>query len=69
MLLGSALLGGLGQWIVLIPAGLVIAGLRIRSEERLLLATFPDAYVAYRERVPRLIPGWRSPSAQRRRPL
>ena len=32
---------------------------KIRSEERLLLATFPDAYRAYRERVPRLIPGWR----------
>src|SRR5262245_24827350 len=31
MLLGSALLGGLGQWIVLVAAGLVVAGLR--SEE------------------------------------
>jgi protein-S-isoprenylcysteine O-methyltransferase Ste14 len=46
---------------VLVLAGLVITELKIRSEERLLLATFPDAYVAYRERVPRLIPGWRSP--------
>ena len=63
MLLGSALLGGLGQALVLVPAGLVIAGLKIRSEERLLLATFPDAYVAYRERVPALIPGWRRRSA------
>jgi protein-S-isoprenylcysteine O-methyltransferase Ste14 len=68
MLLGSALLCGLGQWIVLVPAGLIIAGLKIRSEERLLLATFPEAYLAYRERVPQLIPGLRSPSAQRRRP-
>ena len=68
MLLGSALLGGLGQWIVLVAAGLVVAELKIRSEERLLLATFPDAYVAYRERVPRLIPGWRSASARRRQP-
>ena len=68
MLLGSALLGGLGQAIVLVPAGLVIAWLKIRAEERLLLATFPDAYAAYRERVPALIPGFRSPSAQRRRP-
>ena len=66
MLLGSALLGGLGQWIVLVAAGLVVAGIKVRSEERLLLATFPDDYVAYRERVPRLIPGWRSPTAQRR---
>ena len=59
MLLGSALLGGLGQWIVLVAAGLVVAALKIRSEERLLLATFPDAYAAYRERVPALVPGWR----------
>jgi protein-S-isoprenylcysteine O-methyltransferase Ste14 len=66
MLLGSALLGGLGQAIVLVPAGLVIAWLKIRSEERLLLTTFPDEYAAYRERVPGLIPWWRSPSALRR---
>ena len=57
MLLGSALLGGLGQWIVLVPAGLVVVGLKIWAEERLLLATFPDEYVGYRERVPRLILG------------
>jgi len=66
MLLGSALLGGLGQWIVLVAAALVVTELKIRSEERLLLATFPDAYLAYRERVPRLIPGWPAPSARRR---
>ena len=60
MLLGSALLGGSGRWIVLVAAGLIVAVLKIRSEERLLLATFPDAYAAYRERVPGLIPGWRS---------
>ena len=68
MLLGSALLGGLGQWMVLVAAGLVVAALKIRSEERLLLATFPDAYPTYRERVPQVIPGWRSVSAWRRRP-
>ena len=65
MLLGSALLGGLGQWIVLFLAGLIVAVLKIRSEERLLLATFPDAYAAYRERVPALLPGWRSLPARR----
>jgi protein-S-isoprenylcysteine O-methyltransferase Ste14 len=67
MLLGSALLAGLGQWIVLVAAGLVVAALKIRSEERLLLAMFPDAYAAYRERVPALLPGWRSLSARRER--
>jgi protein-S-isoprenylcysteine O-methyltransferase Ste14 len=59
MLVGSAFLGGLGQAIVIVPVGLVIAGFKIRSEERLLLATFPDTYLAYRERVPALIPRWR----------
>ncbi len=69
MLLGSALLGGLGQAIVLVPAGLVVFGLKIRAEERLLIATFPDDYEAYRSRVPMFIPGWRWPgvSASSRR--
>jgi protein-S-isoprenylcysteine O-methyltransferase Ste14 len=58
MLLGSAMLGGLGQALVLPAVGWVIAELKIRSEERLLLATFPDTYHAYQRRVPRLIPGW-----------
>ena len=65
MLIGSALIGGLGQWIALVAAGLVVAELKIRSEERLLLTTFPDAYRAYRERVPRLVPGWRLPRCDR----
>ena len=60
MLLGSALLGGLGYWIVLVAAGSVVAGLKIRSEERLLLATFPDEYAGLSRRVPMLIPGWPS---------
>ena len=64
MMLGSALMGGLGQWITLVIAGLVVAGIKIRAEERLLLATFPDAYSAYRKRVPGLIPGWRVPSVR-----
>jgi protein-S-isoprenylcysteine O-methyltransferase Ste14 len=59
MLVGSALLAGLGQAIELVPIGLVVAWLKIRAEERLLLATFPGAYPAYRERVPGLVPGWR----------
>ena len=65
MMLGTALMGGLGQWITLVIAGLVVAGIKIRAEERLLLATFPDAYSDYRKRVPALIPRWRVPSAGR----
>jgi protein-S-isoprenylcysteine O-methyltransferase Ste14 len=68
MLLGSALLGGLGKAIAIVPAGWVIAWVKIRAEERLLLATFPDAYRSYRERVPRLIPRLRLLSAVVRRP-
>jgi len=63
MLLGSVLLAGLGQWTVIVLAGLVGIELKIRSEERLLLATFPDAYRAYREHVPQLVPGWRRRTA------
>jgi protein-S-isoprenylcysteine O-methyltransferase Ste14 len=57
MLLGSALLGGLGQGILLVVAGLIVFSVKIHMEERLLLVTFPDAYPAYRERVPQLVPG------------
>ena len=57
MLLGSALLGGLGQGILLIVAGLIVFEVKIRMEEELLLKIFPDAYPAYRRRVPQLIPG------------
>ena len=66
MLLGSALLGGLGSATVVVVVGLVVVWLKIRAEERLLLATFPSEYAAYRERVPGLIPGWRRPTARRR---
>ena len=65
MMLGTTLMGGLGQWITLVIAGLVVAGIKIRAEERLLLATFPDAYSDYRKRVPALIPRWRMPLAGR----
>jgi protein-S-isoprenylcysteine O-methyltransferase Ste14 len=60
MLLGTALLGGLGQWLVLVPAGLVVVELKIHMEEDLLLAIFPDEYPRYRQRVPQLIPGVRA---------
>jgi protein-S-isoprenylcysteine O-methyltransferase Ste14 len=63
MMVGTALTGGLGQWLTLLAAGLVVAAFKIRSEERLLLATFPEAYRAYRGRVPMLIPRSPSPSA------
>ena len=57
MLLGATLLSGIGQWIVLFPVGLILFEVKIRMEERLMVATFPDEYPAYRRRVPQLVPG------------
>jgi protein-S-isoprenylcysteine O-methyltransferase Ste14 len=57
MLIGSGLLAGLGEWLVVIVAALIGIELKIRMEERLLLAAFPDEYPRYRERVPQLVPG------------
>ncbi len=56
MLLGTVLLVGLGRWLVIFPLALLFAELRIRTEEQLMLATFPEAYPDYRRRVPQLVP-------------
>ena len=58
MMLGSALLVG-GRWIVPFPVFLVLFQIKIRVEERLMLAEFPDDYPRYRRRVPQLVPGLR----------
>ncbi len=42
---------------VLVPVGLVLFEIKIRQEERLLLAMFPEEYPRYRREVPQLIPG------------
>jgi protein-S-isoprenylcysteine O-methyltransferase Ste14 len=57
MLLGATLLSGIGQWIVLVPLGLIVFEVKIRMEEHLMLATFPDEYPPYRRQVPQLVPG------------
>jgi protein-S-isoprenylcysteine O-methyltransferase Ste14 len=57
MLLGATLLSGIGQWIVLFPVGLILFEAKIRMEEHLMLATFPDQYPRYRRQVPQLVPG------------
>ena len=57
MLLGATLLSGIGQWIVLFPVGLIVFEVKIRMEERLMVATFPEEYPQYRRRVPQLVPG------------
>jgi protein-S-isoprenylcysteine O-methyltransferase Ste14 len=57
MLLGATLLSGIGQWIVLFPVGLILFEVKIRMEEHLMLATFPEQYPRYRRQVPQLVPG------------
>ena len=57
MILGATLLSGIRQWIVLFPVGLILFEVKIRMEEHLMLATFPDDYPQYRHQVPQLIPG------------
>lgn len=59
MLLGSLLVAGGGRWIVLFGVVLVLLEIKIRIEERLMLAEFPDDYPRYRQLVPKLIPGLR----------
>ena len=44
MLAGITLLAGVGQWVVLFPACLIVLEVKIRIEEHLLLAAFPDDY-------------------------
>ena len=56
MLLGTALLVGLGHLLVALPVGLVFIEIRVHIEERLMLATFPEPYARYRRRVPQLVP-------------
>ena len=58
MLLGSLLLSG-GRWVIAFPFYLVLLELKIRVEEKLMLAEFPDAYPRYRQQLPQLIPGLR----------
>ncbi len=57
MLVGLTLLAGVGQWLVLFPACLIVLEVKIRMEEHLLVAAFPDEYPQYRQHVPQLVPG------------
>ena len=65
MLAGITLLAGVGQWVVLFPACLIVLEVKIRIEEHLLLAAFPDDYPQYHRQVPQLVPGLYAPRRRR----
>jgi protein-S-isoprenylcysteine O-methyltransferase Ste14 len=56
MLIGSALLDGLGRWTLALVAGTLLVLVKARAEERLLTEEFPVEYAQYRRRVPALVP-------------
>lgn len=60
MLAGTALIDGLGRWVAFLVLGVLLAGLKIRAEERLLARTLGAAHDRYRRRVPLLIPRLRA---------
>lgn len=56
MLVGTALVNGLGAPLGFLVVGAAFLAPRIRIEERAMSQAFPDEYERYRERVPRLVP-------------
>lgn len=56
MLGGTAMIEGLGPWLILFVLVSLFMLLKIRSEEMLLSAEFSGDYAAYKATVPRLIP-------------
>jgi protein-S-isoprenylcysteine O-methyltransferase Ste14 len=62
MALGTAAVASFGPWALPFPILLVGLVAKMRLEERLMLAEFPDEYLAYQRRVPQLVPGLRMPS-------
>jgi protein-S-isoprenylcysteine O-methyltransferase Ste14 len=62
MLVATVLISGLGESLLLV---LVLAPLefKIRIEEQMLIEQFPDAYAAYRTKVPQLLPRLRRRAA------
>ncbi len=67
MLLGTTLVNGVHQWIVLVPVGVILLEVKLRTEERVMLATFPDEYPKYCRQVPQLVPGLRRVVSRLRR--
>jgi len=61
MVVGTTLLAGGHELIAIAVVVFAMFELKIAQEERLMVATFPDEYPAYRHRVPQIVPGFRLP--------
>lgn len=53
---GGTLVAGFAQMLVVLAATIAFAAWRVRTEDRIMIATFGDRYRAYRSRVPALMP-------------
>lgn len=62
MALGTALVNGIGIWGAALILFIAALTYKLRVEERLMREAFGDAYVAYKARVPGLLP-WPRPRA------
>jgi protein-S-isoprenylcysteine O-methyltransferase Ste14 len=67
MVIGTTLLAGGHEFVVIVVAVFFLFEFKIHREERLLLATYPNQYREYRQRVPQLVPGLRRGSGGRER--
>ena len=54
--LGGTLVAGFAQMLVVLAATIAFAAWRVRTEDRIMIATFGDQYRAYRSRVRALLP-------------
>lgn len=68
MIIGTMLLAGGHELVAIVVVGLVLFEVKIHQEERLMIATFPDEYAAYRRRVPQIVPNIRLIPWHRGRP-
>jgi protein-S-isoprenylcysteine O-methyltransferase Ste14 len=64
---GSALIEGLGRWLLIVALVAILVKLKVAAEERLLLRVHDGRYELYRRDVPQLIPGRSALTALRRR--
>ena len=65
MTVGTTLLAGGHELVAIVLVLFALFEVKIAQEERLMVATFPGEYPAYRHRVPQIVPGLRLPPGRR----